>query len=464
MKTVYVSDYTLKQAAEERQLPLSFREKTAIARSLDSLGVDAIELASVKNIKEDAIIFRTISSAVKNSMVCIPVGTTAESIADAWECVKDAKNPCLQVVLPASTVGMEYALHLKAPKMLEVAAKLCGLAGEKCAKVELVCADASRADPEFLAQLCRTAAENGACAVTLCDDAGIQLPQDCADMVSAVKAACPVPVYVQPSDAIGMGAASAVAAIAAGADGVKTAFAGKNTLSAERMADVIRVKGDDLGISCRLALTEIHRGFAGLTKTMQNVPAVSESAAAADQDALTLTSASSLTDVCEAACALGYELSDEDNGRVYEEFQRVAERKDSLGAKELEAIIATAAMQVPATYHVDSYVVNSGNIISSMSQVTLRRGEEKLPGISAGDGPIDSSFRAIEQIIGHHYELDDFQIQSVTEGREAVGNALVRLRADNGKLYSGNGISTDIIGASIRAFVNALNKIVYEEN
>ncbi|MBQ5746723.1 MAG: 2-isopropylmalate synthase, partial [Clostridia bacterium] len=96
-------------------------------------------------------------------------------------------------------------------------------------------------------------------------------------------------------------------------------------------------------------------------------------------------------------------------------------------------------------------------------QVTLRCGDEIICGVSQGDGPIDSAFRAIEQCIGYHYELDDFEIQAVTEGKEALGSALVRLR-NNGKLYSGNGISTDIIAASIRAYVNALNKIVFEEN
>ena len=83
--------------------------------------------------------------------------------------------------------------------------------------------------------------------------------------------------------------------------------------------------------------------------------------------------------------------------------------------------------------------------------------------IALGDGPIDAAFLAVEKILGHHFELDDFQIQAVTEGREAMGSALVKLR-DNGKLYSGNGISTDIIGAAVRAYINALNKIVYGEN
>ena len=94
--------------------------------------------------------------------------------------------------------------------------------------------------------------------------------------------------------------------------------------------------------------------------------------------------------------------------------------------------------------------------------ITLEKEGKRLTGVCAGDGPIDAAFLAIEQIIGHHYELDDFQIQAVTEGREAMGSALVKLRAD-GKLYSGNGISTDVIGASIRAYISALNKIVYEE-
>ncbi|MBO5912784.1 MAG: 2-isopropylmalate synthase, partial [Clostridia bacterium] len=169
---------------------------------------------------------------------------------------------------------------------------------------------------------------------------------------------------------------------------------------------------------------------------------------------------STLTDVCEAVRALGYELSHEDSGKVFEEFKRVAAKKTNIGIKEIDAIVASAAMQVPSTYHVESYVINSGNVINATANIILTRDGEKLCGISVGDGPINAAFLAIEQIIGHHYELDDFQIQSVTEGHEAMGSAVVKLR-DGDKLYSGSGVSTDIIGASIRAYINALNKIVY---
>ena len=119
-------------------------------------------------------------------------------------------------------------------------------------------------------------------------------------------------------------------------------------------------------------------------------------------------------------------------------------------------------MQVPACYVLDTYVITAGNAVAATANLRLTRNGERLEGVCLGDGPIDAAFLAIEQITGRHYELDDFQIQSVTEGREAMGQTVVKLRSE-GKVYSGRGISTDIVGASIQAYISALNKIVYEE-
>ena len=164
----------------------------------------------------------------------------------------------------------------------------------------------------------------------------------------------------------------------------------------------------------------------------------------------------------KVASRLGYDLSEEDGAKVYDAFKAIAARKEKVGAKELDAIVASAAMQVPPTYTMDSYVVTSGNTISATAHLKLHRHGKILEGVCIGDGPIDAAFLAVEQITGQHYELDDFQIQAVTEGREAMGQTVVKLRA-NGKVYSGRGISTDIVGASIHAYLSALNKIVYEE-
>jgi 2-isopropylmalate synthase len=124
--------------------------------------------------------------------------------------------------------------------------------------------------------------------------------------------------------------------------------------------------------------------------------------------------------------------------------------------------VASTALQVPPTYTLDRYVINSGNVIKATAIICIDKNGEKIEKVAVGDGPIDAAFAAVEAITGKRYELDDWRMQSVTEGQEAMGEAIVKIMND-GKVYSGRGISTDIVGSSIRAYLNALNKIVYEE-
>ena len=460
MKKIQITDITLKKLAENREVSLLFREKTAIAACADSLGADAVELAPIRSVREDTIIYRTIAQNCAHSIVAVPVGFTEEEVEAAWTCVKDAKAPRLQVELPVSTVQMEYVYHLKADKMAEKITALTAKAKSLCADVEFAALDATRADAAFLAAAAKAAVEAGAGIVTLCDDAGIALPGEIAELVKAVKEAAGVPVYVQVSDHIGMAAAAAFAAIEAGADGIKCTMVSGDALSMGEFSDALTARGETVGAECGLMNTRIHAGIDDLLEHIGHQ--AYETEAEDESKQILLDADSTLTQAAKAAELLGYELSDEDIGSVYRALMQVCEKKSTVGAKEFEALIASAAMQAPSTYHLENYTTSCGNLVSSMSQVTLRRGDELLTGVSVGDGPIDSVFRAIEQCIGFHYELDDFQIQAVTEGKEALGSALVRLR-NGGKLYSGNGISTDIVAASIRAYINALNKIVFEE-
>ena len=461
MKKIEITDITLKKLSQERGVSLLFREKTAIAACADGLGVGAVELAPIKNVREDSIIYKTIAKNVGSSAVAIPVGFSAEEVENAWECVKEAAHPRLQIEIPVSTVQMEYTYHIKADKMLDKIASLVSRAKKLCSDVEFVALDATRADEDFLLKALKIATENGAEIVTVCDDAGVSLPEEIASLVKKVKEAVISSVYVQVSDQLGMAVAAAISAISAGADGLKCTMAGGNSLSMGAVSNAINARGDAIGVIVSLENTKIHASIDDLLlkinhETYEKTEDVSE------KKKIVLDSDSTLSDVARAANILGYDLSDEDNGKVYKALSQVCEKKDSVGAKELEALIASFAMQAPSTYHLESYSTNCGNLTSSMSQVTLKCGDEILSGVSTGDGPIDSVFRAIEQSIGFHYELDDFQIQAVTDGKEALGSAIVRLR-NKGKLYSGNGISTDIVAASVRAYINALNKIVFEE-
>ncbi len=461
MKKINISDITLKKLSQDRSYSLLFREKTAIAVCADSLGAETVELAPVRNAREDAIVYKTISQNVRNATLAIPVGFTVEEVKSAWDCIKEAKHPRLQIELPASTVLMEYTHHIKADKMITKIAELVSFAKTLCEDIEFSALDATRADDDFIIAAVKEAQSNGATVITICDDAGASLPEDIAKLTATVKENVSIPVYVQVSDKISMAVASAIAAISAGADGIKCAMAGKDILLTGELADALMACTSQIGVETNLNNTKIHASIEDMLMNI-NHEAYENEATVSEKKRMLLDADSTIAQVAQATQILGYELTDSDIGNVHKALIQVCEKKDTVGAKELEALIASSAMQAPSTYHLESYTTNSSNLTSSMSQVTLKCNGEIICGVSTGDGPIDSAFRAIEQCIGFHYELDDFQVQSVTEGKEALGSALVRLR-NNGKLYSGNGISTDIVAASIRAYINALNKIVFEE-
>ncbi len=461
MRTINIADITLKKLSEDRAISLLFREKSAIANCADALGADVIELPAVKNLREDTIIYKTIAQNVQNATLAIPVGFNKEDIASVWECIKNAKNPRLQVELPVSTIQMEYTYHVKQAVMLDKIAELVKEAKTYCQDVEFSALDATRADIDFLISAVKMAESNGASIINVCDDAGASTPDRIANLVAKVKEAVNVPVYVQVSDRINMGVASAFEAISKGADGIKCAMAGKDILLTCEFSDAMGACGLEIDAQIKLNTTKIHASIDDMVSSI-NHDSYDNEQTISDKKKILLDSDSSVAQVAQAASVLGYELSDSDVGNVYKTLIRVCEKKGAVGAKEFEALIASSAMQAPSTYHFETYTTTSSNTASSMSQVTLKCNDEIICGVASGDGPVDSAFRAIEQCIGHHYELDDFQVQSVTEGKEALGSALVRLR-NNGKLYSGNGTSTDIVAASIRAYINALNKIVFEE-
>ncbi len=461
MKKIQIADLTLKKLSEDRKISLLFREKSAIAHCADSLGADVIELPPVKNLREDTIIYKTIAQNVKNAALAIPVGFESRPLAEAWECVKDAKHPRLQVELPVSTIQMEYSYHVKQEKMLLKIAALVKEAKSLCEDVEFSALDATRADEAFLLAAAKEAESCGAVAVTLCDDAAASTPEEIASLVAKVKQAVSIPVLVQVSDRIHLGVASAFAAVKAGADGLKCAMVGKDALLTGELSDAARACSHQFGAELALNGTKIHSDVDELLAEIRHDPYDTDTQVS-EKKKLLLDVDCSLAQVAQAAALLGYELDDADVGNVHKALKQVCEKKGAVGAKEFEALIAGSAMQAPSTYHLESYTTTSSNVSGSMSQVTLTCDGESICGVSAGDGPIDSAFRAIENCVGHHYELDDFQVQSVTEGKEALGSALVRLR-NGGKLYSGNGTSTDIVAAAIRAYVNALNKIVFEE-
>jgi 2-isopropylmalate synthase len=160
---------------------------------------------------------------------------------------------------------------------------------------------------------------------------------------------------------------------------------------------------------------------------------------------------------------MGYDLSDVELEIAFDKFKALADKKKTVYDKDIEAIVAKEAVQVPRTFRLESFVINSGNKITSTAVIKLINDEKVIEKVSRGDGPIDAAFNAIEKITGRKLSLEDYQLGSVTEGEDALGDALVKIKSDNGETYSGRGLSTDVIEASINAYINAVNKMIHAE-
>ena len=467
MDQIRISDITMKQTGKE--FSLSFKEKLEIPKLLDKLDVSVIELEGIKQPKIDALRIKSVASTVKNSIVAVPVELSAESVEATWNALKDAKHPRLQVFASVSPVQMEYLFHKKPDVMLQAIKDTIAACCTKTSDIEFIADDATRSDSAFLYKAIETVIEAGAKTVTICDATGAMLPDELGVFIDNIYANVPalkdVVLGVACSNELAMADACAIAAIKHGVREIKAAAYQVNQISLPHISRLLATKGDSCGVRCGVRTVEMNRIIKQITwmcQTSRSKNSPFDNGVQEVMEGISLTSHDNMTTVLKAVEKLGYDLSEEDGAQVWDAFQKIAARKEVISSKELDTIVASAAMQVPATYVLDSYNITASNTASSMAHMKLEKNGQILEGIALGDGPVDAAFLALENILGCHYELDDFQIRSVTEGREAMGETVVKLRS-NGKLYSGRGTSTDIVGSSIQAYISALNKIVYEE-
>ena len=465
MNTIKLSDVTMKQVADG--FSLSFKEKIELAKLLDKLGVSVIELEGMENSRIDSLRIKSIAAAVANSTIAVPVALTKESPAQVWTALQQAKHPRLQVCGAVSAVQMEYLFHKKPDAMQSAIADTVAACKLLCADVEFLADDATRADPSFLAATLKAAIEAGATTVTVCDTAGSMLPAEFAAFVKDLYEAVPqlrdVNVGVSCCNSLSMADACAIAAVGEGVTELKAAAFPFDTAGIATLAKLLSARGDSFGAGTCVQITQLSRIMDRICQICQAGKGKGTAVSAAQEDSgIYLTAHDDAAAVAKVAEQLGYDLSEDDCAKVYDAFSRIAAKKEQVSSKELDAIIASAALQVPPTYKLDAFVITSGSTISSTAHIRLIKNDQPMEGVSMGDGPIDAAFVAIENITGCHYELDDFQLQAVTEGRGAMGQTVVKLRS-GGKVYSGKGISTDIVAAGIHAYLSALNKIVYEE-
>jgi len=285
MNTIRIADTTLCR----KDGAFGFKEKIEIARQLEKLKVDVIELPEIENVKTDILFVRTVSSFVKKATLSVAAGSTPESIENAAAALSHAENARIRIELPLSPVAMEYIAHKKPPVMLTYIAQCVTTAKEKGTEVEFCALDATRSEPDYLIKAIDAAVSAGADSISLVDSAAEMMPDDFAAFAAGIAEKVNVPVSVGCEDKNGLACASAILAVRAGIDNVKACVEGAG-VPLEIFADMIKNCGNTYGFSCDIRVTELHRVVKQIRWIAQNVKN--------EKSAVTVASADEISSVC----------------------------------------------------------------------------------------------------------------------------------------------------------------------
>ena len=460
MKNIILNDVSLKECLKNESINLTFKEKLDFVKRLCELGLNVIELPYPTE-KVEEVLIKTICACTSNAEISISVKNEVE-IEGASSILSNAKKSRISINVPVSPVYMEYYTAKKPKAVIEIVKGLTQLASAKKCACEVNFLDATRADFNFLCEAIKTAIEFGAKIIAITDLAGEMAPDEYKQFMFKLFESVPelknVSVSVQISDDYSMAMASIFSALESGVDEVKVStISGLGLVDFSVFAKSMEFLATKKGFTCGINKTLVGKT---LTRIETILAKRSVFSANANQEQVEISNDISKEDFLATIANNGYELTEEDFEKVYEEFKRIAERKQVYLA-DLEVIIANVSMQVPETFVLEKFSVNSSNVLQATANIVLTKNGKEISGLSYGNGAVDACFLALENIVGEHFELEGFEIGAVTEGKEAMAQAIVKLRSE-GKIYVGRGISTDVIGASIRGYVNTINKIVYE--
>lgn len=500
---VYIFDTTLRDGEQSPGVSLNVKEKLEIARQLARLGVDIIEAGFPITSPGDFEAVKTIAREVRGVTVAGLARTNFADIDKAWEAVRHADQPRIHTFIATSDIHLKHKLRLSRDQVVEAA-----VAGVKRAKsytpdVEFSAEDASRSDPDFLCRVLEAAIEAGATTINVPDTVGYATPDEFAEFIkyimNRVKGIEKVVLSVHCHDDLGMAVANSLAAILAGARQVEGAINGigerAGNASIEEIVMALYTRRDRYGLETGINTEEIYRTSKLVSKLtgmdiQPNKAVVGKNAFAHEsgihQDGvlkerttyeimnptmvgiahsnLVLGKHSGRHAFRSRLVELGYSLSEDELNKAFARFKDLADRKKEITDQDLEAIVENEIRKVPATYELSYLHISSGTTVVPTATVGLTRGEELLEEAACGNGPVDAICKAVDKITGYSCRLVSWGINAITGGKDALGEVTLRIAENNKeRLYMGRGISTDILEASARAYINAVNKMIYEQ-
>ena len=506
MRTIRIFDTTLRDGEQSPGCSMNAREKLEMAKQLEKLGVDIMEAGFAASSPGDFNSVKSIADTIKDCTVASLARAVALDIEKAGEAVKGAASPRIHTFIATSPIHMKYKLMMEPDAVIASAVDAVKMAKKYVSDVEFSAEDATRSDPDFLAKIVDAVIKAGATTINLPDTVGYTTPEEFTKFLMEVRQKCPALddaiLSVHCHNDLGLGVANSLASIAAGAGQIECTINGigerAGNAALEEIVMAMKTRKDLYDADTRIVTKEIMRSSQMLTritgvKVQPNKAIVGENAFAHEagihQDGvlknkqtyeimtpesigiteknLVLGKHSGRAALKARIEELGYEISDEELTVAFEKFKNIADKKKEVYDSDIEAIVTKETVQVPQTYELVRFVSNSGNTITATTIVCLKINGEEIEEVGVGDGPIDAAFDAMGKIVGRKLELEDYKLQSVTEGEDALGDATVVLRdpayRKKPMRTKGRGLSTDVIESSLIAYINALNKLIYEE-
>lgn len=502
MRNIIFFDTTLRDGEQCPGFSMTTDEKIRMALQLEKLGIDVLEAGFPASSPGDFNSVQKISEIIKNSSVCGLARANKKDIDAVYEATKKAVRPRIHTFIATSDIHMKHKLKKSREEVIELAVEAVKYARNLCDDIEFSAEDALRSDPEFLYQIIDAVIKAGATTINLPDTVGYIMPDEIYNLFSGVKNNVAnidkVVLSTHNHDDLGMGVANSLAAIRAGADQVECTIngigerAGNSAL--EEICMAINTRKDFYeGIQTNIVTTELYKtsrmitnitgvevqpnkaivgknAFAhesgihqdGVLKERSTYEIMTAESVGVTKNSLVLGKHSGRAAFKTHIQELGFNLDEESIEKAFNAFKELADKKKEIFDNDLEAIILGKINNSEKYYTLDNVTFNCGTNVISHAVLSLNDvNGELLSGESNGDGPVDAAFKAVEKISGRKGKLISYKINSVTQGKDAQGEVTVMVKFEESETnVIGKAYSTDVLIASVEAYINALNNYI----
>ncbi len=496
MERVYIFDTTLRDGEQSPGASMSIDQKNEFALQLQRLGVDVIEAGFPISSPQQFEACRLIASEVRETTIAALARATEKDITAAHEAVGKAARPRIHTFIATSPIHMKHKLGKEPDQVLEMAVAAVTLARNLVPEVEFSPEDGTRSDPEFLYRIIEAVIEAGAGIINIPDTVGYSVPEEYGALIKGIFDKVPnidkAIISVHCHNDLGLAVANSIAAVKNGARQVEVTVNGigerAGNAALEELVMAMKVRNSLIPYETGIVTTQLYpssrllanilgspiprnkpivgdNAFAhesgihqdGMLKNRETYEIMTPQSVGKEKSSIVLGRHSGKHGFTKRLEELGFELTSEELDSIFKRFLEIADRKKEVYDEDLYTIVSEELGKQSATYNLEYFNILSGNMAVPTATVRIKIEDEAAEEAATGDGPVDAVFRAIDRVTGITTTLREFIVHAITPGKQAMGEVSVELEID-GFRSAGRGSSTDIIEASARAYVNALNR------